>query len=511
MLEITGTIKPGQNNQILDKLKVEQERGITVKAQTCSMIYNHEGTKYLLNLIDTPGHVDFSYEVSRSLAACQGCLLLIDACQGIQAQTIANFYLAFGEGLKILPVINKIDLPSANPDKVISQISKTFELDTGDVSLISAKSGLGVEKLFKYIVTSIPAPIDGKKKDFRALLFDTWYFICANKRYDKYVGVVCLIAVRDGSVKKGDKIVSAHTNQNYEVNSCGIMFPEMTPVESLSSGQVGYITMNMKTTKDAHIGDTFNHIGKRTEVFEGFHQAQSMVFAGLYPVDSNDFVMLSDSIDRLTLNDSSVTVQKETSSSLGQGFRLGFLGTLHMDVFRQRLEEEHGASVINTAPTVPYLIRYKDGTEVKIRSQNDFPESSEFMNVDAFLEPVVRGTLVFPHEYLGKIIQLCNHHRGEQLDISYMDDERVMMKYKLPQSEILTQFYDSLKSASSGYATFDYEEYGYEEADLVKINVLLNSKPVDALSCIVHRNQALSTAKLWVHKLKNVIDRYSCP
>ncbi|KAI8924937.1 P-loop containing nucleoside triphosphate hydrolase protein [Entophlyctis helioformis] len=500
LLELAGTIsKSDGNKQVLDKLKVERDRGITIKAQTASMFVTHKGEQYLLNLIDTPGHVDFSYEVSRSLAACQGTLLLVDACQGIQAQTIANFYLAFGEGLSIIPVLNKVDLPAADPVRIAEQIETAFEIDTSQTRHISAKTGLGVQPLFGDIIDLIPPPEGDAKKPFRALLFDTWY--------DQYVGVVCLIAVRDGRLNKGDRIVSAHTNRTHEITDLGIMYPDPKSTGSLSAGQVGYVTMNMKTVRDAHIGDTFYLEGKPTEMFKGFQPAQSMVFAGMYPMDTNDYAKLSESLDRLTINDSSVTVTKETSMALGQGFRLGFLGTLHMDVFRQRLEEEHEATVINTAPTVPYIIKYHNGTEVRIRNPADFPDPDEHARIAAFMEPMVIGTLVFPGEYLGRMMELCGNHRGEQVEYSYMDDKRVMMKYRLPMAEVLSQFYDQLKSLSSGYATFDWEEVGYEAADLVKVNILLNGKPVDALATIVHRTKSEQTAKTWTKRIKEVMEK----
>ncbi|KAH9264059.1 GTP-binding protein LepA [Batrachochytrium salamandrivorans] len=502
LLELSGTISAADSNkQVLDKLKVERDRGITVKAQTASMFYRYKGDLYLLNLIDTPGHVDFSYEVSRSLAACQGTLLLVDASQGIQAQTIANFYLAFGEDLTIIPVLNKacIDLPSADPVRISKQIESAFELDTSLTRHISAKTGKGVSDLFSDVINQIPAPSGDSTKPFRALLFDTWY--------DQYAGVVCLIAVHDGSVKKGDRITSAHTKLQHDITDVGIMYPNPTSTDQLSAGHVGYVTMNMKTTHDAHIGDTFYHGHAPTQVFKGFHQAQSMVFAGLYPIDTNDYTKLAESIARLTLNDSSVTVSKETSMALGQGFRLGFLGTLHMDVFRERLEEEHDSTVINTAPTVPYIIKFRDGTETRIRNPADFPTGDQLSRVEALMEPMVIGTLVFPAEYLGKLVELCASHRGEQVDYNFIDDTRVMMKYRFPMSEILSQFHDQLKSVSSGYASFDYEEAEYEKSDLVKVNILLNSKPVDALATVVHRTQADQISKDWVRRLKNILKK----
>jgi elongation factor 4 len=506
LLELAGNIKTTKNNQqILDSLKVERERGITVKAQTASMIYNYNGINYLLNLIDTPGHADFSYEVSRSLAACQGTLLLVDAVQGIQAQTIANFYLAFGQDLNIIPVINKVDLPSADIDKVKSQIENAFELDTSMIDCISAKSGIGVQNIFNTVVEKINSPQSNMNAPFCALLFDTWY--------DKYCGVICLLAIKDGSIKRGDKLVSGHTKQVYEIADLGILTPSKLSTEKLSAGQVGYVSMNLKTTRDANIGDTFYKQGYPTELFQGFSPAKSMVFAGLYPMDSSKFNELSEALDKLVLNDASVSVKKETSTSLGQGFRLGFLGTLHMDVFRQRLEEEYSTVVINTMPTVPYIIEYVNGTTCEIKSPAEFPDSNK-RDVKHFLEPMVHGTFVFPDNYLGKIIELCcviiqlnQNHRGEQLDCIYIDDSRVMLKYKLPMSEILTQFYDSLKSLTSGYCSFEYEEAGFEPSDLVRVNILLNQKPIDALSCICHSSHAESVAKVWVTKLKNVIER----
>ena len=407
--------------------------------------------------------------------------------------------MAFGQDLSIVPVINKVDLPSANVPRVKEQIENSFELDTENVACISAKTGLGVQDIFGDIIEKIPAPSGDTKAPFRALLFDTWY--------DRFAGVICLLAVKDGMVKKGDRIVSTYTKLSYEINDLGLMFPNMKSTESLCAGQVGFVKLNLKSTRDANIGDTFYRQGSPTEAFPGFSPAKSMVFAGLYPMDASKHGELSDALDRLTLNDASVSVTKETSSSLGQGFRLGFLGTLHMDVFRQRLEEEHNSAVINTIPTVCYTVVYEDGTELSIRNPTEFPELLALSKVKAFYEPLVLGTFVFPDEYLGKIIALCQSHRGEQVDCTYIDEKRIMMKYKLPMAEILTRFYDSLKSISSGYASFDYEDIGKIESDLVKVNILLNGKAVDALSCIAHRSHSERIAKSWVSKLKNVIDR----
>ena len=447
-MELTGVIsKDGQNKQVLDKLKVERERGITVKAQTVTMFHEFKGQRYLINLIDCPGHVDFAYEVSRSLAACQGSLLLVDAAQGIQAQTVANFFLAFSEGLALLPVVNKIDLPSANPGKVAEQIENAFEMDASSILGVSAKTGKGVPELLDRIIERVPPPTGHVNGPFRGLLFDTWY--------DKYVGVICLVAIKDGSVKKGDRIVSAHSKLSYEVANLGILHPDPVPRPKLSTGQVGFIVLNMKSTREAHIGDTFHHAStpaSSIEILPGFRPAKSMVFSGLYPLDASEYPHFSDAIDRLTLNDASVSVAKETSTSLGQGFRLGFLGTLHMDVFRERLEDEYQANVINTMPTVPYLIRHTDKSELLIQNPSEFPDPSEHARVQDFLEPFVMGTLVFPSEYLGSLMDLCGSRRGEQQEYSYLDANRVIMKYKLPLAEVLTDFYDQLKSKSSGYA-----------------------------------------------------------
>ncbi|KAJ3114342.1 hypothetical protein HK100_001693 [Physocladia obscura] len=508
------------NQRVLDKLAVEKSRGITVKAQTASMFYTHPVSKitYLLNLIDTPGHVDFSYEVSRSLSACQGTLLLVDACQGVQAQTVANFFLAFSENLAIVPVLNKIDLPASDPQKVLRQLETAFDIDSSaNVLQVSAKTGLGVPALLERVISDIPPPQSpvSKTEPFKALLFDTWY--------DSYVGVVCLVAVHSGQIRKGDRITSHHTKLSYDVISLGIMHPEQTATPSLSAGQVGFLHLGMKTTRDANIGDTFYAAttSPPPTPFPGFKPAKSMVFAGAYPIDASEFPKMQDAIDRLTLNDASVSVARESSTALGQGFRLGFLGTLHMDVFRQRLEEEHDSTVINTAPSASYQVAYKDerkvqgmewnenfGRNVKIiRNPADFPEPDELGNVEAFYEPIVVGTLITPVEYVGGLMELCGTHRGEQLEYTTIDENRVLLKYKLPMSEILTDFYDTLKSRTQGYATFDYEESGYARSDLVKVNLLLNGHRVDALATIVHRAAAERVAKTWVKRLKGVVER----
>ncbi|CAB4402634.1 unnamed protein product [Rhizophagus irregularis] len=501
LLELTGTISSNHlHQQVLDKLTVERERGITVKAQTCSMFYKYNNKSYLLNLIDTPGHVDFNYEVSRSLAACQGTILLVDSSQGIQAQTVANFFLAFNEGLTVIPVINKIDLPTAEPDRVVNQIESTFELDVSNIALISAKSGVGVDKILPIVIEKIPPPSGNINKPLKAFLFDSWY--------DTYVGVVCVMAIVDGKLQKGDKIMSAYSEKKYEVIDIGIMHPEQVTTGYLHAGQVGYVICSMKVAAEAHIGDTFYHIKNPVEPLPGFEPAKSMVFAGVFPTDTNEFSRLDESITKLTLNDASVSVQKETSMALGQGWRIGFLGTLHMDVFRQRLEEEHDANIIITRPTVPYKIIYRDGSSKLIRNPAEFPDSMEMQNKVAELqEPIVMATIILPEDYMGSVMDLCGSRRGEQLEYNYMDESRVIMKYCIPLAEIVTDFHDELKSKSSGYASLDYEDIGYQTTDIVKLNVLINKKPVDALAAILHRSQVTHVGREWTKKLSEVIPK----
>lgn len=498
LLEVTGTISERQKkDQFLDKLQVERERGITVKAQTASMFYTFEGTTYLLNLIDTPGHVDFSYEVSRSLYACQGAVLLVDASQGVEAQTIANFYLAFEQNLTIIPVINKIDIIGADPERSKHQMSKLFDFHESDIISVSAKSGVGIHELLATVIQQIPAPEGNDQAALKALLFDSWF--------DSYRGVVCLIAVKDGIIKKGDIITLAHDNITYEVLELGLMYPNETPCEALYAGQVGYLITGMKTIHEARIGDTIFHAKNPVTPFPGFKPAKPMVFAGIYPIDSEEFELLRDAIDKLILNDASVTVEKKTSPALGLGFRCGFLGLLHMDVFKQRLEQEYGLTVIATAPSVRYQVKMKHSGEIlNIESPSDFPESQE---IETVFEPIIKATIITPHKFLGNIIKLCEEKRGAQDDLSYIDEDRAILKYTLPLNEVAIDFYDQLKSLSSGYASLDYEEAGYQPAKLVKMDILLNKKPVDALSCIVHVDKAYYIGRDLTEKLKKAIPR----
>ncbi|KDQ60905.1 hypothetical protein JAAARDRAFT_709214 [Jaapia argillacea MUCL 33604] len=511
---LTGTIdKKGKGNQqFLDKLKVERDRGITDENLTPhSMIHTYNGQRYLLNLIDTPGHVDFSWEVSRSLAACQGALLLVDATQGVQAQSLSVFHVAKDRGLEIVPILNKIDLPAAQPNLIAAQMHSTFDItpDPDPILRISAKTGLGVEAVLKAIIERVPPPqilSEGKGERggegrFKGFLFDS--------SYDRYRGVISLVSVQSGVLRKGDKIQSHHTRKRYDVIDLGIMSPEEVSTESLREGQVGYVTCNMKESSEAHIGDTLHRVGELVDPMPGFKPSKAMVYAGVFPVDSNDFPKLEESIKRLTLTDRSVTISRESSTALGQGCRLGFLGTLHMDVFRQRLEDEYDASIIVTAPTVPYKVVYKDKKEKFVSNPTDFPDVLDSSGkVKEVQEPIVTASIIVPEEYLGEMMDLCFTHRATAMDHRYLDSSgRILLTAVLPLSEIVTDFFDKLKSRSSGFASFDYEDAGYQASNLVKMSFLLNSKPVDALALIVHRSAEQEVGRLWVKKLHKVIPR----
>ncbi|XP_028657752.1 translation factor Guf1, mitochondrial [Erpetoichthys calabaricus] len=505
LLELTGAIdKTDRNKQVLDKLQVERERGITVKAQTASLFYYYKNQTYLLNLIDTPGHVDFSYEVSRSLSACQGVLLVVDANEGVQAQTVANFFLAFEAQLAVIPVINKIDLKNADPEKVAKQIEKIFDIPKEECIKISAKLGTNVDQVLQKIVDKIPPPTASSDEPLKALVFDS--------TFDHYRGVIANVALFGGFMCKGDKIVSAHLGKAYEVNEVGIFTPAEKPSDKLYAGQVGYVVAGMKEVKEAQIGDTLYWLKHPVHPLPGFKPAKPMVFAGLYPVDQSEYNNLRNAIEKLTLNDSSVTVHRDSSQALGAGWRLGFLGLLHMEVFNQRLEQEYNASVIVTAPTVPYkavlksakLIKDYGEKEITIVNPTQFPESSQ---VSEYLEPIILGTIITPDNYIGKIMTLCLSRRSVQQNMSYIDDQRVMMKFLFPLNEVVVDFYDQLKSISSGYASFDYEDAGFQPADLIKMDILLNGKPVEELVTIVHRDKAYSVGKAICEKLKESVPR----
>ncbi|XP_069677973.1 translation factor GUF1 homolog, mitochondrial [Periplaneta americana] len=505
LLEMTGAISQNsETSQVLDRLQVERERGITVKAQTASLRYRLNNNEYLLNLIDTPGHVDFSNEVSRSLAACQGVILLVDANQGVQAQTVANFYMAFGKDLVIIPVLNKIDLKNADPERVAEQLKSLFDMNEEDILKVSAKLGTGVEDVFKAIIERLPPPPVSRNAPFRALLFDSWY--------DRYQGAVVLVYVADGTVKLGDEIVSTHSGKSYEVKNLGLLRPHEEPVTKLLAGQVGYLTCNMRSTQEAHIGDTLHHNNVSVSVLPGFKPTSPMVFAGVYPMDQSQHVTLRSAIEKLVLNDSAVTVTIDSSPALGQGWRLGFLGLLHMEVFNQRLEQEYNAQAVITAPSVTYKakifgeknLRLYGKEEITITNPVNFPDPSI---VSEFFEPMVLGTIITPDKYLGPIMSLCMDRRGTQRSSCNIDNHNVMLQFLLPLNEIVVDFHDHLKSVSSGYASFDYEEYDYIPSKLVKLNVLLNGNIVEELSTVVHISKAASMGRRVCLKLKDIIPR----
>jgi elongation factor 4 len=497
LLEKTGTISTRtKNEQFLDKLQVEKERGITVKAQTASMIYEYKGEEYLLNLIDTPGHVDFSYEVSRSLYACQGALLLVDATQGVQAQTMANFYQAFGQNLVILPVINKIDMANADIEKTKFELQNLFDFDPEEVISVSGKTGIGIENLLEQIIKKIPAPKATNNLPLKALLFDSWF--------DKYKGVVSLIAIENGELHKGDIITVTSSGTNYEILEIGIMYPEQVQTNVLFAGQVGYIIAGMKTVKEARIGDTIHLKNSRVTPYPGFKPARPMVFAGIFPVENTDYELLADAIEKLTLNDSSLKIEKTHSDALGIGFRCGFLGLLHMEVFQQRLEQEYQVSVIATAPGVLYKALLTNGQEILIETPAEFPNVTQ---LDKIFEPMIRATILVNKEHVGTIMELCQEKRGTQLEFTYLGETRIVLTYLLPLNEVVVDFYDQLKSLTSGYTSLDYEEAGYQESKLVKMDVLLNGSSVDALASIVHIDKAQYIGRMLVEKLEDIIDR----
>ncbi|KAK4556615.1 Translation factor guf1 mitochondrial [Recurvomyces mirabilis] len=506
LLELTGTIPAGGKQQILDKLDVERERGITVKAQTCSMLYNYNGEDYLLHLVDTPGHVDFRAEVSRSYASCGGALLLVDASQGVQAQTVSNFYLAFAQDLSLVPVLNKVDLPSADTKRTLEQLRDILEVDATNAVMVSAKTGLNVAKLLPNIVEQIPAPIGNDTAPLRLLLVDSWY--------DNYKGVILLVRIFEGTIRPGDRIVSYATGSQYIVGEVGIMYPLETAQTCLRAGQVGYIYFNpgMKRIKEAKLGDTYTAVGNQDKVvpLPGFEEPQSMVFVAAFPTDQSDYAHLEDSINQVTLNDRSITIVKESSDALGAGWRLGFLGTLHCSVFEDRLRQEHGASIIITPPSVPFKIVWKDGREEIVSNPNDFPDphSQQYHGrIISLQEPYITATITLPEEYLGKVIELCEANRGEQESLSFFTATQVILKYSLPLERLVDDFFGKLKSSTKGYASLDYEEAGYKQSSIAKLQLHVNKVPVDAVARVVHISQAERLGKEWVSKFKEHVDR----
>lgn len=506
LLEFTGTIKTSKDNQqVLDRLPVERERGITVKAQTVSMVYDRPGdpdSPYLLNLIDTPGHVDFSYEVLRSVAVCQGVILLVDANQGIQAQTVANFNIAFCSDLVIIPVLNKIDLKNANVEGATQQMENLFGIDKKDVLKVSAKQGTGIEELVNAVIERIPPPSGNLDAPFRGFLLDSWY--------DRYRGVIALVIAIDGTLRPGDEIVSHATGTAYTVRDVGFMKPLETPTAMLCAGQTGYVVANMRSPKEAHIGDTLSHKSDEVKTLPKFQESKPMVFAGIYPEDQSKNNELRSAVERLLLNDPSVQVTIESNPALGQGWRLGFLGLLHMDVFCQRLDQEFDAQVVVTAPSVSYRIKVHGAKNIKhyggeivtINNPLDMPEP---MIITEYYEPMAMATIITPDTYLSNVMSLCADSRGVAKSTQNVDNNTILLQYKFPLSEIIVDFYDELKSITSGYASFDYEEVGYERTDLVKLNVLINGKVVDELTTIVHATRARQIGRSMLLRLKENI------
>lgn len=501
LLELTGVIEPGSKSQVLDKLDVERERGITVKAQTVSMLYTEpaSGQDYLLHLVDTPGHVDFRAEVSRSYASCGGALLLVDASQGVQAQTVANFFLAYSMDLKLIPIINKIDLDLANIPRAMEQVETTFELDPADCIPVSAKTGLNVEKIIPSIIKNIPAPVGDESRPLKALLVDSWH--------DPYVGVVMLVHVVDGKLKKGTKLLSAHTNKTYDVKEVGIMYPDRTPMEYIKAGQVAYVIPGMKNPREALVGDTFFQLGKSEglDPLPGFEEPKPMVFVGAFPSEGKDFSIMDDSIQNLVLNDRSVHLEKETSNALGSGWRLGFLGSLHASVFKERLEKEYGAKIILTAPTVPYKIVFKNGDEKIITNPDEFPDNKMHNLVSHYMEPYVETIMTLPNEYVGTVMQLCLSNRGEQKEVEYLNTGQTLLRYDIPMAQLVEDFFGKLKGCTKGYASLDYEDAGYRKSDIVKMELCVNGEPQDALTTIVHKSIAQAKGKEYVTRFKKFL------
>jgi GTP-binding protein LepA len=484
--------------QVLDSMDIERERGITIKAQAVRLLYTaKDGIEYTLNLMDTPGHVDFSYEVSRSLAACEGSLLIVDASQGVEAQTLANVYLALDNDHEILPVLNKIDLPAAEPDRIKQQIEDVIGLDCSEALEISAKSGLGVNNLLEAIVKRLPAPPPSDAKaPLRALLVDSWY--------DAYLGVVTLIRVVDGTIKKGQKIRMLSTGAAHEVDRVGIFTPKGLVVDSLGPGEMGFITSGIKAVADCKIGDTITEDKRPTDKpLPGFQPTVPVVFCGLVPVDASDFEALRDAMGKLALNDSSFHAEMETSAALGFGFRCGFLGLLHLEIVQERLSREYDLDLISTAPSVVYKITLNSGKEIELHNPADYPDPTHIASIS---EPWIKATIMVPDDYLGPVLTLCTEKRGEQRDLTYVGN-RAMAVYELPLNEVVFDFYDRLKSVTKGYASFDYEMTEYREGDLVKVSILINADPVDALAMIVHRSQADYRGRHICARLKDLIPR----
>ena len=499
LIEYTGTLqKREMEAQVLDSMDLERERGITIKAQSVRILYKaQDGEEYILNLIDTPGHVDFSYEVSRSLAACEGALLVVDAAQGVEAQTLANVYLALEHDLEIIPVINKIDLPSADPERVKHEIEDIIGLDASEAVLCSAKSGIGIPDILEAIVNKVPAPPDKSDEPTRALIFDS--------RFDAYKGAIAYVRVKEGTIKTKDTIRMMHDNKDFDVTELGIFTPNLVPVQELPCGSVGCIAASIKNVADCHVGDTVTLANNPApEPLPGYRKAVSMVYCGLYPTESKDYENLRDALEKLQLNDAALEYEAETSLALGFGFRCGFLGLLHMDVIQERLEREYNLTLITTAPSVNYKVYKTNGEMLEVDNPAKLPPPTE---IDYIEEPYVKATTIVPKDFVGTIMELSQDKRGEYQSMEYLDETRVSVVYHLPLSEIIYDYFDKLKSATKGYASLDYELIGYKQSPMVKMDILLNGEPVDALSIIVHKDRAATRGRALAEKLKELIPR----
>ena len=499
LIQETGTVKDrDMKEQLLDAMDIERERGITIKANTVRIDYQaNDGETYVLNLIDTPGHVDFAYEVSRSMRAVEGSLLVVDSTQGVEAQTLANVYQALDADHEIVPVLNKIDLPASDCDRVADQIEDVIGIDASEAIQVSAKTGVGIKETLEAIVSHLPAPTGEREAPLKAMLVDSWY--------DSYLGVVVLVRVMDGTLKKGERIKMLSNGSTHHVDRIGVFRPQMEQVDALGPGEIGFITASIKQVRDTRVGDTITHEKKGTEdALPGFKPSQPVVFCGLFPVDSAEFEDLRDAIEKLALNDASFSSEMETSAALGFGFRCGFLGLLHLEVIRDRIEREYNIELITTAPSVIYHIYMRDETMVELHNPADMPDLSK---VDHLEEPRIKATILVPDEYLGDVLKLCQDRRGIQEDLTYAGS-RAMVVYDLPLNEVVFDFYDRLKSVSKGYASFDYTLTGYREDSLVKMSILVNDEPVDALSIMVHRDRAETRGRAMCEKLKDLIPRH---
>lgn len=499
LIEYTGALsKREMESQVLDSMDLERERGITIKAQSVRLQYTaKDGETYMLNLIDTPGHVDFTYEVSRSLAACEGALLIVDAAQGIEAQTLANVYLALEHDLEIIPIINKIDLPSADPDRVMQEIEDVIGLDTSNAVLASAKTGEGIPDILERIVEYVPEPKGDDDKPLQALIFDS--------HFDAYKGVIAYVRVMDGTIKPGMQLKMMATKKTFDVTEVGVFRPHLANVDGLDAGQVGFVAGSIKNVQDVRVGDTITSVDNpAAEALPGYRKVTPMVYCGLYPVDTADYDALKDALEKLQLNDASLVFEPETSAALGFGYRCGFLGLLHMDVVQERLEREYKLNLITTAPSVIYHVYKTDGEMIKIDNPSDLPSPQQIDHID---EPYVRASVIVPNDFVGTVMELSQEKRGEFKEITYLDETRVTVVYHLPLSEIIYDYFDRLKSSTRGYASLDYELCGYQTSKLVKLDILLNGDPVDALSVIVHKDKAAQRGRTLAEKLKGIIPR----